>query len=193
MIFGKLTSPLMRGNFKVHGLRIPELFLTMDEADVNLSGKNIVLDVKRLLLNGSDINITARTDINPHPQFTISRLDVRSRLIDLDRLMKVPEALAGYTAPPLPSTNTQPADIPVIIRSGSINMRRIKTGEITATNTTGRISMRNNNFFLNNLRTTAFDGIIRGDITANIITMALQIRTRGTGLNVEKQYLLWQT
>ncbi|MFQ8625392.1 MAG: AsmA-like C-terminal region-containing protein [Candidatus Gastranaerophilaceae bacterium] len=189
VIFGKLSSPLMRGNFKVHGLRIPELFLTMDEADVNLSGKNIVLDVKRLLLNGSDINITARTDINPHPQFTISRLDVRSRLIDLDKLMKVPEALAGYTAPPLPSTNTQPADVPVIIRSGSINMRRIKTGEITATNTTGRISMRNNNFFLNNLRTTAFDGIIRGDITANIITMALQIRTRGTGLNVEKAVL----
>lgn len=189
LIFGKLASPLMRGSFKVQDLRIPEIFLTMDEADVNLSGKNIVLAVRRLLLNGSDINITARTDINPHPQFTLSRLDVRSRFIDLDRLMKVPEALAKYTAPPLPSSNTQTADIPVVIRNGSINMRRIKTGEIIATNTTGRISMRNNNFFLNNLRTTAFDGIIRGDITANLITTALQIRTRGTGLNVEKALL----
>lgn len=189
LIFGKLASPLMRGSFKIKDLRIPEIFLTMDEADVNLSGKNIVLAVRRLLLNGSDINITARTDINPHPQFTLSRLDVRSRFIDLDRLMKVPEALAKYTAPPLPSSNTQTADIPVVIRNGSINMRRIKTGEIIATNTTGRISMRNNNFFLNNLRTTAFDGIIRGDITANLITTALQIRTRGTGLNVEKALL----
>lgn len=189
LIFGKLASPLMRGSFKIKDLRIPEIFLTIDEADVNLSGKNIVLAVRRLLLNGSDINITARTDINPHPQFTLSRLDVRSRFIDLDRLMKVPEALAKYTAPPLPSSNTQTADIPVVIRNGSINMRRIKTGEIIATNTTGRISMRNNNFFLNNLRTTAFDGIIRGDITANLITTALQIRTRGTGLNVEKALL----
>lgn len=189
LIFGKLASPLMRGSFKVKDLRIPEIFLTMDEADVNLSGKNIVLVVRRLLLNGSDINITARTDINPHPQFTLSRLDVRSRFIDLDRLMKVPEALAKYTAPPLPSSKTQTADIPVVIRNGLINMRRIKTGEIIATNTTGRISMRNNNFFLNNLRTTAFDGIIRGDITANLITTALQIRTRGTGLNVEKALL----
>lgn len=189
LIFGKLASPLMRGSFKIKDLRIPEIFLTMDEADINLSGKNIVLAVRRLLLNGSDINITARTDINPHPQFTLSRLDVRSRFIDLDRLMKVPEALAKYTAPPLPSSNTQTADIPVVIRNGSINMRRIKTGEIIATNTTGRISMRNNNFFLNNLRTTAFDGIIRGDITANLITTALQIRTRGTGLNVEKALL----
>ena len=189
LIFGKLASPLMRGSFKIKDLRIPEIFLTMDEADVNLSGKNIVLAVRRLLLNGSDINITARTDINPHPQFTLSRLDVRSRFIDLDRLMKVPEALAKYTAPPLPSSNTQTADIPVVIRNGSINMRRIKTGEIIATNTTGRISMSNNNFFLNNLRTTAFDGIIRGDITANLITTALQIRTRGTGLNVEKALL----
>lgn len=189
LIFGKLASPLMRGSFKIKDLRIPEIFLTMDEADINLSGKNIVLAVRRLLLNGSDINITARTDINPHPQFTLSRLDVRSRFIDLDRLMKVPEALAKYTAPPLPSSNTQTADIHVVIRNGSINMRRIKTGEIIATNTTGRISMRNNNFFLNNLRTTAFDGIIRGDITANLITTALQIRTRGTGLNVEKALL----
>lgn len=189
LIFGKLASPLMRGSFKVKDLRIPEIFLTMDEADVNLSGKNIVLAVRRLLLNGSDINIIARTDINPHPQFTLSRLDVRSRFIDLDRLMKVPEALAKYTAPPLPSSKTQTADIPVVIRNGLINMRRIKTGEIIATNTTGRISMRNNNFFLNNLRTTAFDGIIRGDITANLITTALQIRTRGTGLNVEKALL----
>lgn len=189
LIFGKLASPLMRGSFKVKDLRIPEIFLTMDEADVNLSGKNIVLAVRRLLLNGSDINITARTDINPHPQFTLSRLDVRSRFIDLDRLMKVPEALAKYTAPPLPSSKTQTADIPVVIRNGLINMRRIKTGEIIATNTTGRISMSNNNFFLNNLRTTAFDGIIRGDITANLITTALQIRTRGTGLNVEKALL----
>lgn len=189
LVFGKLSSPLMRGNFKVHDLRIPELLMTMDEADVNLSGKNIVLDVKRLLLNGSDINITARTDINPHPQFTISRLDVKSRFIDLDKLMKVPEALAKYTAPPLPSANTQPADIPVVIRNGSINMRRIKTGEITATNTTGRISMRNNNFFLNRLRTSVFDGIIRGDIIANLTTSALQIKTRGTGLNVEKAVL----
>lgn len=189
LIFGKLASPLMRGSFKVKDLRIPEIFLTMDEADVNLSGKNIVLAVRRLLLNGSDINITAQTDINPHPQFTLSQLDVRSRFINLDRLMKVPEALAKYTAPPLPSSNTQTSDIPVVIRNGSINMRRIKTGEIIATNTTGRISMSNNNFFLNNLRTTAFDGIIRGDITANLITTALQIRTRGTGLNVEKALL----
>lgn len=189
LIFGKLASPLMRGSFKVKDLRIPEIFLTMDEADINLSGKNIVLAVRRLLLNGSDINITARTDINPHPQFTLSRLDVRSRFIDLDRLMKVPDALAKYTAPPLPSSKTQTADIPVVIRNGLINMRRIKTGEIIATNTTGRISMSNNNFFLNNLRTTAFDGIIRGDITANLITTALQIRTRGTGLNVEKALL----
>lgn len=155
LIFGKLASPLMRGSFKVKDLRIPEIFLTMDEADINLSGKNIVLAVRRLLLNGSDINITARTDINPHPQFTLSRLDVRSRFIDLDRLMKVPDALAKYTAPPLPSSKTQTADIPVVIRNGLINMRRIKTGEITA----------------------------------NLITTALQIRTRGTGLNVEKALL----
>ncbi len=188
LVFGRLASPLMRGNFKVQNLSIPELMTKMDETDINLSGKNIVAEVKNLLLNGSDINITARTDINPHPMFTISGLDVRSNLIDLDKLMPVTEALAKYQAPPLP--NAKPAkDIPVVISNGTINLRRIKTGNIVATNTTGRISMHNNNFYLQRLRTTAFEGIIRGNIVANLITMALDIKTRGTGLDSEAALL----
>ncbi len=187
-VFGKLASPIMRGNFKVQNLKIPEILTTMNEADVNLSGKNIVLDVKNLLLNGSDINVTARTDINPHPQFTLSRVDVRSNLIDLDKLMSVTESLAKYQAPPLP--DAKPAqDIPVEISAGSINLRRIKTGNIVASDTTGRIALKNNNFFLRRLRTTAFQGIIRGNITANLIDMALDIKTRGTGLDTEAALL----
>lgn len=188
IVFGKLPSPIMRGNFKVQNLKIPEILTTMDEADVNLSGKNIILNIKNLLLNGSDISLTAKTDINPHPQFTLSRVDVRSKLIDLDKLAAVTDSLAKYQAPPLPDAKSA-QDIPVEITAGSINLRRIKTGNITAVDTTGRISVKYNNFFLRRIRTMVFEGIVRGNVTANLINMALDIKTRGTGLNSEAALL----
>ena len=64
-------------------------------------------------------------------------------MIDLDKLLKVPEALTKYTAG---STNAEPADIPVVLQNGSINIRELKTGNINAVDTKGKISLRNNNF-----------------------------------------------
>ena len=188
IVFGKLASPIMRGNFKISDLNIPEILTTMREGNVNLSGKDIVLDVRRLLLNGSDVNLNLRTDINPHPLFTISRLALNSNLIDLDKLLVVPERLNRYLAPSKGGQSGS-SDIPVLLRNGSINIREIKTGNIVATNTTGRISLANNNFYLNNLDTHTFDGTIGGDVTVNLISMLIGIQTNGTGLNVEKALL----
>ena len=188
IVFGKLASPIMRGNFRISDLNIPEILTTMREGNINLSGKDIVLDIRRLLLNGSDVNLNLRTDINPHPVFTISRLALNSNFIDLDKLLVVPERLNRYL---VPSKGGQSAssDIPVLLRNGLINIREIKTGNILATNTTGRISLANNNFYLNNLNTHAFDGAIGGDVTVNLISMLIGIQTNGTGLNVEKALL----
>lgn len=184
LLFGRLASPIMRGNFRIFDLRIPELLTTMHEANINLSGKNIVLEVRRLLLNGSDVNITARTDIDPHPVFTISRLDLNSRFIDIDKLLQVPEALNKYMAKSQGSG--EQSDIPILLRTGQINIRELKSGNITATNTTGRISLQNNNFFLNSLDTHTFDGIINGDIAVNLLSMLIDIKAQGSDLNVEK-------
>ena len=184
LLFGKTSSPIMRGNFRIFDLTIPEILTAMNELNLNLSGKNIVLDIRRLLLNGSDVNITARTDIEPHPVFTISRLDLNSRLIDLDKLLKVPEALDKYMAKS--QGNSEQSDIPFLLRTGQINIRELKSGNITATNTTGRISMQHNNFFLNNLDTHTFDGSINGDIAVNLLSMLIDIKVLGANLNVEK-------
>ena len=185
IVFGKLASPIMRGNFKITDLRIPEILTSVREANVNLSGKDIILDINRLLLNGSDINLNLRTDINPHPVFTITRLALNSNLIDLDKLLIVPERLNKYLVPSKGGQSAQ-ADIPILMRNGTINIREIKTGNIVATDTTGRISLSNNDFYLNNLNTHTFDGKINGDITVNLISMLIGIQTNGTGLNVEK-------
>lgn len=185
IVFGKLNSPLMRGNFKINDLQIPELLTTMNLADLDLSGKNINLDIRRLLLNGSDINLRMQTDIEPHPKFTISSLNLRSNLIDVDNILKVPELLSRYTVSSTSSTAAS-SDIPVVLQNGLINIRNLKSGNIITKNTTGRISLHDNNLFLTNLNTNIFDGVVGGNITVNLLSNLITIKTNGSSLNVEK-------
>lgn len=190
-VFGKLSNPLLRGDLNIRQLNIPEILTNIERINISLVGKNIVLRVRNLILNGSDFNIIARTDINPRPKFTISGLDIKSNLTDVDKLMKVVEALDKNLPKPAPTNvttakNPSPADIPAEITSGAINFRRIKTGQIVADSTTGNISMRNNIFYLNNLRTHAFDGGITGKVSANLLNNALTIQTNGQNLDVDK-------
>ena len=190
-VFGKLSNPLLRGDLNVRRVSIPEILTRVERANLSLAGKDIVLRVRRLLLNGSDFDISARTDINPHPKFMLSGVDVKSSFIDVDKLMAVAEALDKNLSKPATSNvsaskTPASADIPAEITSGSINMRKIKTGAIVADNTTGRISLKNNVFYLDNLRTHAFDGVITGKVSANLINNALTIQTNGQNLDVDK-------
>ena len=185
LVFGKSASPVMRGNFRIFDLSIPEIYTFLDSVEIGLLNKDININVNRLQLNGSDLNINLRTDINPRPIFTILRLMISSNNINLDTITKVPEALSRYTAPPQNNGGTT-GDIPVLIRNGRINLRSVKTGNIILTDTTGRISLRDNNFYLNNLDTSIFDGRVNGDIVTNLSNMAVDVKTQGHGLNVEK-------
>ena len=68
-------------------------------------------------------------------------------------------------------------------------MRRILANPIVLSNTTGEIALRNNVFFLNNLRTSTFGGNITGSITTNLLNGALGVKVNGAGLDVEDALL----
>lgn len=180
-IFGSSQTPRIRGNLKVWNLLIPELLVKMETANLNFRGRNLEMLIDKLLLNGSDINIAMYTDLNSVSKSVINTLRVSSSFIDVDKILKVPEALAKYTV-----ASSGSSDIPVIIKSGFINLTRIKSGNIIARNTIGRISLHNNVFYLNNLRTSVFDGTVRGNISSNLVSTLLRINVRGTNLNVKK-------
>lgn len=186
-VFGKVASPRMRGHFRVRDLNIPDLFFAMQESYLDFRGKELGISVNNLLLNGSDLNIVANVDLNPSTVVQIYDLNVNSSFINVDKMMKVADA-AAKLAPPS-SGASAPADIPVIVRNGSINMRRILANPILLNNTTGQIAMRNNVFFLNNLRTSTFGGAIGGEITSNLVDGSLGVRVHGSGLNVEDAIL----
>lgn len=190
-VFGELQSPRFRGGYEVTDLSIPELLIAIKQASLNFKGQSADFDVKDLMLNGSDMQIGGSFNILPAANFEISKLDIASKYLNVDKVMNVSERALKYVpqTPAKTPANSQPADIPVVINNGSIDFARIVTGNIDIRDTQAGISLANNVFNIRNLRTRAFDGRVRGNISMNLISSLLNIRLRGNGVNVEKALL----
>ena len=192
LIFGDLFAPRIRGEFDIWDLSIPELFIKMDKASSKFEGKNLDINIKNLIANGSDYNILMNADLNPSKYFTIKNLNLISNLTDADKLMEVSNAAMKYM-PQTSSANktqtTNQTDIPVIIKDGNIDIKEIKTGNITLNETTGRISFNKNILYINNLITSGFKGKIKGDVSTNILTSEIKAALKGNNLDVEKTLL----
>ena len=191
-IFGDLAAPRIRGEFNIWDALIPELMLTMDRLSSKFESKNLDVNINELTANGSDYNISLNADLTPSANFVIKNLNVISQLTDADKLMKVSDAAMKYMAPSSAGSSSsaaQAADIPVIIQNGSIDIKTIKTGNIVLNDTTGKISLLKNIFYVNNLLTSAFKGKVRGDVSMNLVTSEIKAKLKGTGLDVEKTLL----
>lgn len=189
-IFGETSSPRLRGGFNVTNLSIPELLLTLRNADLKFRGHEADFDVQDLLLNGSDIQTKGSISLLPSSVLNILNLDVSSRYLNVDKLMNVSDKVMKYVPQSgSASSSSASADIPVVVRNGSINFARIITGNIDVRNTTGRISLARNIFYLRNLRTNVFKGRVNGNISMNLLTTLLKVKVNGQGVDVEQALL----
>ena len=187
MLFGQLFAPKFLGDFKITDLSIPTLYTTMKEFQMRFVSNILKLELQDLLLNGSDINAEATASLTPSSNFVINEIDVRSTNIDVPRITKVSEALMR-SIPPSPPSAKQ-SDIPVMIKNGTINMRRISSPPVVLNNTTGNISLQNNIFRLNNLDTTVLDGKVNGEVAVNLLSMMIKAKVEGKNFNTEKALL----
>ena len=186
-LFGKTASPRYKGGFYVNNLNIQDLLVSMDKLDLNFVGKHLNAIVNNLLLNGSDIEINSRMNLEPSPIFTINELNINSNNIDVDKMLIVVERLNKF----LPKSNssqtkTSSADIPLTLERGKIDVQNLKTGAIKVQNILGDISLLKNVFYLNNLTANVFDGRVLGDISMNLISNLLHIQMEGNSLNADK-------
>lgn len=189
-IFGETSSPRLRGGFNVTNLSIPELLLTLRNADLKFRGHEADFDVQDLLLNGSDIQAKGSISLLPSSVLNLLNLDVSSRYLNVDKLMNVSDKAMKYVPQSgSASSSSASADIPVVVRNGSINFARIITGNIDVRNTTGRISLARNIFYLRNLRTNVFKGRVNGNISMNLLTTLLKVKVNGQGVDVEQALL----
>jgi len=189
-IFGETSHPRMRGGFEIRNLAIPELLLNLRKGNLRLKGSDVELSAEDLLLNGSDLGIDAIFKLIQNGIFTLDNVNVNSRYFNLDKVMKVSDLAMKYVPKTAnTSSSSAQADIPLIISRGVINFARIITGNIDISNIRSRIFLRNNIFYLNNLRANAFKGEVNGNISVNLVSMLMNIKLKGEGIDVAKAML----
>ena len=186
-IFGESFAPRMRGGFSLSNVSIPELLLTLREADLQFRSHFADLEIKDLILNESDIQSKINLSLIPAEIMNIRKVDVSSRYLNVDKLMKVAERAMKYVPKSSgPQASSVSADIPISVQDGSIDFARIISGKIDIRNTSGKISLAKNVFYLRNLRTDIFKGRVNGNISMNLLSSLLDIHVRGQGVDVNK-------
>ncbi len=191
-IFGDTASPRFRGEYTIKALTIPDLMLTMENCALGFKGKELVAKVKNLLVNGSDFEIDTALSLIPAATININELSVNSNIVDADKLMQVSEkAMKMLPAQPNTAKTTPqpPADIPVIIKNGHFNGKTLKSGAIVTGQTNTDFTLYKNILTLNNLKTNVFDGVVRGNVSMNLITSLITAKVNGENLDVQKALL----
>ena len=87
------------------------------------------------------------------------------------------------------STCCPAADIPVVIQDGDLDIKYAKTGGIEATNLTAKMAMKDNIFYVNKLKTDAFEGQLKGNVSMNLVSSLIRASVSGTGFDAEKALL----
>lgn len=187
--YGNLASPRFKGNFNISDVSIPTLYLGLKNLALNFKGDEMEADLKDLNLNGSTLQINSLISLLPASNIIVKNLDVTSNNVDVDKVMKVSEAAMKLVPPSGVPANSQPVDIPVEIKNGNLDIKYAKTGGIEATNTTGKMLMKNNVFYVNKLKTHAFEGVLQGDVSMNLVTTLITAALKGQGFDVEKSLL----
>ena len=189
-IFGELLNPRLRGGFDIKNLEIPEILTGARNISLRFKGHETDINIDDLLMNGSDMQIKTTLSMLPSSVFNILNLNIVSRYLNVDKLMIAVERAMKYMPTSSGnSTGSQNSNIPVDIRNGHISFARIITGNIDLKNTLSRLSLHRNVLYLNSLRTNAFEGDVRGNISVNLLSMLLNIKVNGKDVNVEKALL----
>ena len=188
--YGKIEDPKISGDFNIRNISIPELMTTVRDVALDMGTNNVTLAIRDVVANGSDFNVNVLTNWDLLKLSKIAQVRVNSRLIDLDKLMQVSNAaMAILPKPPVQEVAKAPADIPVEVLDGGINLRKITTGDIVVQNTTGKISLFKNVFYLDNLKTNPIGGDVIGNVSMNLVTTDMSAVLSGKNFDMEKVLL----
>ncbi len=193
-VYGETSNPIIRGGINIREINIPELLTSVDNVKADFKGHTLGFDINNIVLNGSDISVNGDLDLNPSTVINLSDVNVSSNNIVLEKLLKVADLSMKYVPTSNKGNNrsqgtSQNADIPVDVQNGTINMRRIQTGNIVVSNTTSRMALRRNILGLRGLRTNIFNGRVNGDIFVDLLKTLINVDLKGENINVAKAML----
>ncbi|MCR5260475.1 MAG: hypothetical protein K6C94_01420 [Candidatus Gastranaerophilales bacterium] len=187
LVYGKTAKPRINGALNVLNLSIPELLTTMNKLNLKFSGQKAEIDVNRLTLNNSDINLTAMFKFIQSGIFAIEKITLNSKIIDIDNIMKVSDAAAQYFPPSnSKKTTSEQADIPLEIQDCTISIDSLRTGNIQADTISSKMFLKDNILSFKDINTQVFRGSVNGDVDVNLLNSDLKMALNGDNINVEK-------
>ena len=184
--YGNIDNPKINGRFNIRNLNIPEWLVNIRDITADIENQKVKIAIKDINADSSDFNVNILTTLNGITQLDLSRVDVNSKFIDIDKILGVSELLVSSLPKTEGSSVNSEKDIPVQIRNGNINLRKIKTGNIIIDNTTSRISLLKNVLHINNLKTQPLGGNVAGNIDINLFNIEIGAKLTGSNFDVEK-------
>lgn len=175
-INGTTLAPAIKGTISIPTINIPDFMFIGKNITVNLTKDVINAKSPEIDLNGSKISFDTDISTNFGENTIINNLIINSNDMDVDKLFTIMEAM--------PQTNVAPAaSVPVIIKKGHGTLSKVTSGTLVATNASGDFTLKNNIFDLKNLKATAYNGIVAGNVSYNIPYETTKAKIQGRGLD----------
>ncbi len=190
-VYGQTSNPIIRGGVNINELKLPELLTSVDNLSADFRGHELEFALINALLNGSDVNLKGNYNLLSKSGTEISNLDISSKNIVLEKLMKVVELAQKYTSTPKNggAQSEQNKNIPVVVRSGNVNLRRLSTGNIVVQNYGSHLALAKNILYLNRMRADIFGGSIQGNADVNLLSTLVNVDVHGENINVARALL----
>ena len=91
--YGNLNNPKINGNFDIRNLSIPEIYTTVRNIATTINGRGLNVAISDVNANESDFAVKIQSSWKQISQMKLADVKVHSKSIDVDKLLKVSDAL----------------------------------------------------------------------------------------------------
>ncbi len=175
------------GDLRISNLSIPEFLLKVKEVNVNPVINILNVGLKETSLNNQILNTSFNLSLKPAKVLQISSFNLSSNYIDVDSAMKVLDSLNKNLPQPTKTSSkvsSSQADIPVAL-VGSINIKKLKSGQMVFDNIKAKINILKNDLILSNLNLNGFEGNIDGQVRVNLLSSEIKAKLNGKNINTD--------
>lgn len=188
-VYGKPSNPVIKGNFVIKNIIVPELYSHIAQVLVDVGSKTITFNANRINLNGSLLKLSGKTNWDILLDKKLYDIKLSSIYIDVNKVLKVVDAINKVMPSPSEAVAKTPGkemNIPLEILSGDVRLRKIVMDKIFVDNTTADIALLKNIFYLNNLKTSPLGGYVAGKASMDLIETIVNTEVSGKNFDIEK-------
>ena len=182
---GNPAAPDMKGFANIPEISIPTIKTNLKNMSVDITNNAITIDTPTITIDNSIMDANTVVSTNFNNGVTVNSIDYNALLLDTDTLIKAMEGLPKQT--PASSGNKSGSaattNSGITINNGKGTVSKFKSGNLAATDLAGDFSLKNNVFYLKNLKGSAYNGKVSGDISVNIINGKTDVDFKGSGMH----------